>query len=69
MTEITVHEEQLRRRVAVQEMQRFADNGGFPLEYREVAAGSNIHLIGTAPDGREFGIGYAKANVEDVSHD
>lgn len=54
--------EQERRQVALQSMQRFADSGGFQLNYREVEKGEYVQLIGTAPDGREYTVGYEKAS-------
>ncbi len=56
-------DEYTRRQAALKLMQKFADDGGFPLDYRKVDCGADIKLIASAPDGREFGVAYRKDGV------
>lgn len=59
--------EATRRSIAMEAMQAMADKHGFPLVMREEDRGEHIVFVGTAPDGREFCVGYEKGrgNGED----
>jgi hypothetical protein len=55
--------EAARRNAAIYSMRQFANERGFMLgEIREVDKDTHVELISTTPDGRDFGIGYEKAD-------
>lgn len=61
--------EQERREAALSAMHRMPDSVSAPREYQEVDFGADMQFIGTAPDGRQFGIGYRKAVAEEPAND
>lgn len=53
--------EQALRKAALAAMDRFADaNGVTDRDWLERDVGDTIQFIGTAPNGRKFGLGYQK---------
>jgi hypothetical protein len=53
--------EAARRNAAISTLRQRAHELGFTLgEIREVDKDTHVELIATAPDGRDFGIGYQK---------
>lgn len=53
-----------RRRAAISALESFASENGLDLndcQLRETAGDDSVSLIYTAPDGREFGLGYKVA--------